>query len=282
LKHYVFVYGTLRKHEHNHHLMEGAEVIAEQAWTNGQLCDTGLGYPAIKESNKETVFGELYMVTDTQLQRLDRLEGYKPGAANNLYNRIQQTIFHDRGSTEAFVYVMAEHYKDLLKKQIPSGDWKWNNHAKRDQPLLYFAYGSCMDDVRFKKQGVHHFFQKVKGRGILNGYSLRFTRKAVDGGRADIVEQGGIVEGKVYELTPESLPYLCKREGVASGCYRPTFVDLTLNGELIQGVLTFTVVNKENETAPPTHYLDEILRGGSGCVSEDYLINLKTTLAKVL
>lgn len=262
--------------------MKGAELIAEQAWTNGRLYDTGLGYPAMKESKMERVFGELYLVTETQLQRLDALEGYKQGGQNNLYNRKQQTVFHDTGSTEAFVYIMAEYHENLLVKHIPSDDWKWNNLAKGYQPLLYFAYGSCMDDARFKKQGVNHFFQNVKGSGILDGYSIRFTRKAADGGRADIVEEGGTVEGKIYEISPECLPYLSKREGVASGCYRPTFVDLTINGEIAQNVLTFTVVNKETETAPPSHYLDEILRGGRGYVSEDYLINLKNHVSLFL
>jgi gamma-glutamylcyclotransferase (GGCT)/AIG2-like uncharacterized protein YtfP len=274
LKHNVFVYGTLRKHERNYHLMKGAELMAEQAWTYGCLYDTGMGYPAMKESKMDKVFGELYLVTDVQLRRLDLLEGYKPGGERNLYNRKRQTIYHDTGSTQAFVYIMAKHHENLLKKIIPSGDWKWHTIHKDNQSLLYFAYGSCMDDVRFKRQGVHHFFQNVIGRGTLDGYTLRFTRKAADGGRADIVEEGDAVEGKVYQISPECLPYLCKREGVASGCYRPTFVDLTLNGELVRNVLTFTVVNKDTETAPPVHYLDEILRGASSFLNEEYLVNL--------
>ncbi|MBM7652777.1 cation transport regulator ChaC [Neobacillus cucumis] len=132
-----------------------------------------------------------------------------------------------------------------------------------------------MDGVRFKLRNKNHFFQNVKGCGILSGFSLRFTRRAYDGGRADIVEEGGIVEGKVYEVNSACLDYLYQREGVSAGFYRPTFVDINLNGKIVEDVLTFTVVNKEAETAPPSEYLEENLRGGTGCVSEAYLTSLR-------
>lgn len=272
---YVFVYGTLRKNESNHNLLKEATLIARQAWTNGRLFDTGLGYPALKESMNDKVYGEVYLVSEEQLFRLDELEGYRPNDRNNLYNRKKQVVFHDMVNIEAYLYFIAEHNEPMLRNTIRSGDWKLYRFEKQNQPILYFAYGSCMDDVRFKRQNKNHYFQNVKGRGILNGFTLRFTRRAENGGCADIVEEGGIVEGKVYEITSECLDYLYKREGVSAGCYRPTFVDLNLNGKMVEDVLTFTVVNKEAETAPPSDYLEEILRGGNGFVSEAYLSGLK-------
>ncbi|WP_331713711.1 gamma-glutamylcyclotransferase family protein [Lentibacillus sp. JNUCC-1] len=95
---------------------------------------------------------------------------------------------------------------------IKGGDWKVH-HLIKQPSFLYFAYGSCMDDARFKAQQADQFFTDVLGQGVLKGYTLRFTRKQHDGGRADIVEEGGVVEGKVYRVTPEVLPYLYKREG---------------------------------------------------------------------
>ena len=66
-----------------------------------------------------------------------------------------------------------------------------------------------------------------------------------------------------------------RREGVGSRLYRPAFVDLTINGTLYNEVLTFIVVNKEEETAPPVHYSEEIIRGGTGYLSESYLEELE-------
>ena len=74
-----------------------------------------------------------------------------------------------------------------------------------------------MDTKRFEKAGVNPLFSKCKSRrGTLDGYQLAFTRKTHDGGRADIVEKGGTVEGKVYEISVAAIPYLYRREGVES------------------------------------------------------------------
>lgn len=92
-------------------------------------------------------------------------------------------------------------------------------------------------------------------------------------GRADIVEDGGYVEGKVYEIPKEALKYLYRREG-APYVYRPTFVEVEVAGKKVQA-LTFVVKNKLTETAPPPEYEEEILRGGRGFLSEVYLNRLK-------
>ncbi|MFJ7728459.1 gamma-glutamylcyclotransferase [Neobacillus sp. NPDC097160] len=112
----------------------------------------------------------------------------------------------------------------------------------------------------------------------MGGYQLRFTQRAHDGSRADIVEEPGTVEGKVYEIPPEALSYLYQREGVNTGCYRPALIDISLNGRPLKNVLTFVVVDKDPETPPPNHYVEEILRGGSGFLSADYMEKLRKQL----
>lgn len=93
-------------------------------------------------------------------------------------------------------------------------------------------------------------------------------------GRADIVEEGGRVEGKVYNIPVRALKeYIYRREGVPFA-YRPTFVTLDLNGKKVQA-LTFVVNNKSEETAPPEWYKEEILRGAEGYLSDRYLSELK-------
>jgi cation transport regulator ChaC len=131
-----------------------------------------------------------------------------------------------------------------------------------------------VDHARFKLAGVDHYFQKLAGVAELEGYTLRFAKKLPDGGRADIVEEGGVVEGKVYEIPYECLEYLYRREGVHTRLYRPALIDVKMDGQTVQDVLTFIVVSKDSETAPPDHYLEEIIRGGTGFLSDSYLAEL--------
>ncbi len=274
----VFVYGTLRKHEKYHHLLEGATCVAQQSWTDGELFDTDEGYPALKKSDKSKVFGELYLVDDQQLQKLDELENYRGQNKRNLYNRDQQTVFTDIGSHQAYVYTLNPNDANSLKQSINLGDWRVYNILKTDETFSYFAYGSCMDHERFKLAKVDHFFQKQIGVGILDGYQLRYTRKLQDGGRADMVEEGGTVEGIVYEVPKACLAYLFRREGVNSGCYRPAIIAANINGKLVNNILTFLVIDRDEETAPPFHYANEIIRGGTGLLSESYLEKIKQQL----
>ncbi|WP_316571419.1 gamma-glutamylcyclotransferase [Neobacillus sp. YIM B06451] len=271
----VFVYGTLRKGESNHHLLKNAVRIAEQCWTNGALFDTGYGYPALGLDPQAKVFGELYEVTAEELFRLDRLEGYVEGGTNNLYERVEQLVYTDKGAVTAYLYYAGG--PDLLVKRIPNGDWKeYRLIARKTGSVLYFAYGSCMDDRRFRKDGVGHYFQEMLGKGVLENYTVRFSRKSsVDGrGRADIVEEGGVVEGKVYNIPIRALrEYLYRREG-APFAYRPTFVTVGLNGKEVEA-LTFVVTDKQEEMAPPEWYKEEIIRGAVGFVSEAYFTKIK-------
>lgn len=278
-KHTIFVYGTLRKHERNHRFLDRAECIAKQAWTSGRLFDTGFGYPVMVPEKLGRVYGELYLVNEEQLKAIDHLEGYSPGGSNNFYERREQTIHTDHGMVTAFLYTYNQTHKKIANSFIEHGDWKLAEYLKKNKAIFYFAYGSCMDDKRFETAS--HYFQKVAGRGILKGYSLRFTRKSIfGGGRADVVEIGGRVEGKVYEVSIECLGYLYTREGVAGGYYRPVVVDISING-VTYPALTFVVVEKQEETAPPLEYLEEIIRGGRGTVSDDYLSELEEYLKNI-
>ncbi|MBS4202154.1 gamma-glutamylcyclotransferase [Bacillus sp. FJAT-49732] len=274
MRNLVFVYGTLRRSERNHHLLYGATRIAEQAWTNGALFNTESGYPILKNTaDRDVVYGELYEVSESQLARLDELEGYYGEGKNNFYDRVVNTIFTDKEIYHAFVYVMTEQQTDLLHGKVENEDWKVQHFIKQNH-FLYFAYGSCMDHERFKIAGADHYFQKLVGRGVLAGYTLGFTVQLPDGGRADIIEMGGVVEGKAYEIIPDAIPYLFQREGVGGRLYRPAIIEIKINGALKEA-LTFIVVKKEEELAPPDHYSEEILRGGEGTLSPEYLKKIK-------
>ncbi|WP_373231763.1 gamma-glutamylcyclotransferase [Cohnella sp.] len=266
----VFVYGSLRKHEGNHRLLESAQLISSQCSTEGYLYDTGHGYPALVQNHKGRVYGELYQVSPGILRRLDALEGFYGEGKNNDYERVVQSIQTDTGVKEAFVYVYQQS-KVIGLEPIQLGDWKFNRVQKQNKDIYYFAYGSCMDDERFKSKNKEHFFQHVLGRGRLEGFSLKFTYKAYDGGRADLVETGGTVEGKAYLICMEALEYLLEREGVYRNRYRPAFVDIYIGNKMEKDVLTFLVIDKaEEEIPPPEYYLEEILRGGKTIWSAEY------------
>ncbi|MFS0635422.1 gamma-glutamylcyclotransferase [Mesobacillus foraminis] len=277
---YVFVYGTLRMGQRNQHVLQNSVRGAAQCYTNGELYDSPYGYPFLKEDETGRVYGELYEADQELLIKLDDFEGYRGPGKNNHYNRTIKTVTTDIGTVQAFVYVLPEDGDRYKLQYIEGGDWSVYSLLKNKESFLYFAYASCMDDERFIRSGVKHCFLNVEGRGILRGYKLRFVKKYSDGGRADIVEEGGIVEGKIYEITKEGLAYLFKREGVKKGCYRPIVLEPQLNGKKLMNVLSFTVVEKDSETSPPKSYLQEIFRGGSDVLSPEYLENLKKEISE--
>lgn len=227
------------------------------------------------KSDNGKVYGELYQIDPGQLKMVDALEDYKGPGQDNLYDRVQQTIFTDTGTRQAFVYVLSNEKQISSLSLIREGDWSVYRFLQEHDSLLYFAYGSCMDFQSFKEAKKEHYFKHVIGRGILDGYTLRYTRVLSDGGRADIVEEGGKVEGKVYQIPAKAVTYLHKREGVKYGSYRPATVPIKLdNGNTIEA-LTYIVVNKEAEATPPKYYMDYIIRGGTGFLSPLYMNQLK-------
>jgi gamma-glutamylcyclotransferase (GGCT)/AIG2-like uncharacterized protein YtfP len=122
-KQLVFVYGTLRKNEKNHHLLRNALRIAAECWTEGELYDSNLGYPFLVSSSSGRVYGELYQVDDIQLEALDQLEGYTSSAETNYYDRIEQLVKTNLGSFRAWVYVLPNGKLLRNMKRIECGDW---------------------------------------------------------------------------------------------------------------------------------------------------------------
>lgn len=273
--HLVFVYGTLRKHEPNAHYLDHARLVARQSWTHGELYRTESYFPALKPSEQNIAYGELYEVSDTLLKRLDELEGYNEEEEHNLYSRKIQTVYTDMGAYQSNVYFIHPDCEHMLTTPVSFSDWKIDRLWNEKPHFYYFAYGSCMDHERFQQAGVDHYFRDIIGCGVLHNYSLAFSYHKSDGGRADIIEGEGYVEGIVYKLPFEAHEYLFQREGVHGGVYRTTFVDLICEGKSLNDVLTFTVTDKQKDQAPPLHYAREIYRGAKGFVSQSYLKHLE-------
>ncbi|MEC3651080.1 gamma-glutamylcyclotransferase [Bacillus subtilis] len=264
----LFVYGTLRKHEKNHHLLAQSACINEQARTKGSLFAAKEGPTVVfNDEDEGYIYGEVYEADELCIHKLDQFfQGYH-----------KQTVFveTDVGIKNALIYFMnKDGFAGFTK--ISSGDWKEHQMiSKSKNPIYYFAYGSCMDNARFQKAGVDHYFQDPVGRAVLKGYTTRFTLKRDDGSRADMLEDGGTTEGVLYRIPYSALSYLYKREGVESLTYRPAFVDVEAGGRHYKDCLTFLVLQKEAEIAPPQHYQIEIERGAELYLSPEFTEKLK-------
>lgn len=107
----VFVYGTLRHGQSNHHLLERSEWIGNHATPPiYDLYDLG-SYPAVIEGHS-VIYGEIYRVDDETLSQLDLLEEVPV-----TYRREQiETPF---GLAWMYLY-QGNHQLDVL---ISSGDW---------------------------------------------------------------------------------------------------------------------------------------------------------------
>lgn len=95
----VFVYGTLRKGLAWHHLLEGS-VSSGIGTTQEMYAMYADGIPYVCENEKIShIKGEIYLVDDSALKRLDRLEGHP-----DWYERKEVIINSDSGETKAWIY----------------------------------------------------------------------------------------------------------------------------------------------------------------------------------
>ncbi|MGJ9460515.1 gamma-glutamylcyclotransferase [Oceanobacillus sp. CF4.6] len=280
----VFVYGTFRINESNYEYLQGSTRLKNQVWIHGKLFYTKFGYPVMKEHehSNEKVYGELYEVNEEQLVAIDQLEGFREGQPDNLFERKIVTVYDETGeSTEALTYITGRSLADSTDV-IPFGDWKVYQYVRKG-PIYYFAYGSCMDDRRFKLAKVDRYFSNVIGSGILQDYGFRFSRSSKDGGKADLIlSPGELVEGVIYEVPMEAVDYLYEREGVYIEAYRPAIVTLEMpGGRNIEG-LTFIGIDKSEESKPTQLYADEILTGAGKLLSSSYIEGLRQRIDLLL
>ena len=91
----VFVYGTLKRGEKNHHWLEGASWQGEAELSGVLLHDLGPFPMAV--IGEGTAIGEVYAVEERGLARLDELEGYP-----RLYDRQMLSLNDGR---QAWVYL---------------------------------------------------------------------------------------------------------------------------------------------------------------------------------
>ncbi|CAM4295237.1 gamma-glutamylcyclotransferase [Vibrio agarivorans] len=111
MQHLVFVYGTLRKGESNHHYLEQCDCLGTcETLPEYTLFDLG-AYPAVIAGHS-SILGEVYWVNDDTLAQLDRLEDVPVE-----YRR--ETISTPFGLAWIYLYQQPAE----LDVEIASGDW---------------------------------------------------------------------------------------------------------------------------------------------------------------
>jgi gamma-glutamylcyclotransferase (GGCT)/AIG2-like uncharacterized protein YtfP len=109
----VFVYGTLRREQVNHHLLEAARFCGHHT-TGPWYKMVNLGsYPGVVKRGRTRIQGEVYEVGPETMAMLDRLEGYP-----TLYTR--ELIPTPWG--RAWIYLYRGSLQD--RESIASGVWR--------------------------------------------------------------------------------------------------------------------------------------------------------------
>lgn len=123
----VFVYGTLRRGQSNHHWLSDARWLGEQELEGLLLHDLGPFPMAVPGEGR--VAGELYAVSPARLAQLDRLEGYP-----RLYDRRRWPLADGRAT---WVYVgrrQQVRHAPLLADGVWRGRRDRQQRAQREPP----------------------------------------------------------------------------------------------------------------------------------------------------
>jgi len=146
--------------------------------------------------------------------------------------------------------------------------------------MYYFAYGSNMDKQRMQVERNIAFSRRCSAH--LYGYHLEFNKVANDNpqeGKANIVpDDGGLVEGALYDIDATSLPTLDKCEGYHEHYLKiPVKVRLPSDGKEVCAITYIANPDKiGDELKPRRCYLDHLL-AGRDILSEGYLEWLEGT-----
>ena len=113
----IAVYGTLRKGNGNHRLLQNAEYLGTfDSKPEYELYHLG-GYPGLKENGNTSIKLEIYAVTDEEALRVDALEGYTEGEPAYFYDKkYLETPWGNAG-----IYIYMGNVSE--ERRIITGDW---------------------------------------------------------------------------------------------------------------------------------------------------------------
>jgi len=123
---HVFVYGTLKKKQGNHCLMQriNAQFVGYDTISGPYNMISYGGFPAVCHDSSvdgaSTIFGELYRIDQEGLKVLDGLEGHP-----RWYKR--EKLCTDYKDQRAWIYLMPE--SELVNERVPCNMWRPTTEA---------------------------------------------------------------------------------------------------------------------------------------------------------
>ncbi len=280
----VFVYGTLMSGQSASDMMNGAEYLGNAVLRDHVMYGPG-SYPGIVPRAGETVLGEVYIVDNDTLRRLDGYEG-----EGSLYTRAAAlTELVDGRKINAYVY--------LYNGEV-SGEpvrVRWN--MRDDEPVWYACYGSNISSERFacyirggvcRRNGRNYkgcgdktmwkdsMILEMPGRMYFANHSSSWQQGGVSFFMPD---RGGKTVMRLYLITYGQLKEIQGQEGKSSKWYgRILFLDS------INGIPVFTLTSEESaeQTEPSEEYLSllrEALMAEAGMTERETEKYLKSCAA---
>jgi gamma-glutamylcyclotransferase (GGCT)/AIG2-like uncharacterized protein YtfP len=267
----LFVYGTLMKGNIHHEKFLSCARFAGYFVADGfQIYDFG-SYPLIAQNEIDKVRGELYIVDNTTLEKLDISE-----AKANLFTRKSIKVVSENDNDEvqeAYIYV---YNKDVSKNVKVSYDSQPNKAIRRNDYVWYASYGSNLiyerllvyiKGGRSKFNGVDYEGCRNKSipkdtRPVTIPYKMYYGNESSPWGTGGLAfldtESKGQTLGRMYLVTEEQFEDIARQEGLEEDWYNQS---LSL-GEY-NGVEIITITNKNTRPYhnPSDNYL-EILRMG--------------------
>jgi cation transport regulator ChaC len=144
--------------------------------------------------------------------------------------------------------------------------------------MKYFAYGSNMDCDRLRERGVR-FSRREKA--VLEWYRLVFNKRSTRNpgeGYANIVkDEGGVVEGILYEIADKDIERLDRFEGYPHHYDRRKVEVRLQSGEVVDAVAYIANRKMTAEGLKPSRgYLNHLLKG-CDLLSKEYCEKLRNT-----
>lgn len=138
-----FVYGSLRRNQHNHYLIERRIAYEQRAYLPGAKLYSLGEYPMAVETNIDIisntlpkwVFGELIHPYEDRYEdvvmSLDRLERFEPHLPDESpYWRVsREVVIEDETTVRAWVYMGNPKFLSQSSQYIPSGDWSQHHRV---------------------------------------------------------------------------------------------------------------------------------------------------------
>ena len=132
MNHLVFVYGSLCSGLGNSSLLVrgGAKLLGiGKTVDRFDMYDLGMFPGVIENDEGKQILGELYVVSDELLGKLDFLEG-----CPHFYQRKMKKItFGNDLPAAPFMYVLNQTSLNSFDKKIPANDWRSYYHDKMDK-----------------------------------------------------------------------------------------------------------------------------------------------------